>query len=135
MPKSKGTKLCERYLRANEFEVRIEREGWGNVAKYLKDVKFAEFPEGKELRLEFVESRDLDVLVFFTEWVLSKKSHDVFISLGSGKRGLLFSACSVDSVMIDDLDASKDAGKINVNVILRYVAVFVVDKERDKVLG
>jgi len=132
MPRSK---VCERYLKANEFEVRIEREGWENVAKYLKDVKFAEFPEGKELRLEFVESRDLDVLVFFTEWVMSKKSHDVFISLGSGRRGLLFSACSVDSVMIDDLNASKDAGEINVNVILRYVAVFVVDKERDKVLG
>jgi hypothetical protein len=123
------------HLRANEFKVEIDRDGWENVASFLKNVSFADFPDGNELRLDFVESRELDVLVFFTDWVVNKASCDVVVKLGSGKRGLLFSGCYVDSMIIDELDSSDGEKDINVSVILKYVAVFIIDKERSKVVG
>jgi hypothetical protein len=123
------------HLRANEFKVEIDRKGWEQVVGFLKNVSFADFPEGKELRLDFTESKDLDVLVFFTDWVVNKASCDVVVRLGSGKRGLLFSGCYVDSIIIDELDSSDGEKDINVSVILKYVAVFVIDKDCSKVVG
>jgi hypothetical protein len=123
------------HLRANEFKVEIDRKGWEEVVGFLRGISFADFPEGKELRLDFVESRDLEVLVFFTDWVVNKVSCDVVVRLGSGKRGLLFSGCYVDSVMIDEFDSLDGERDVRVSVILKYVAVFVIDKEKDKVIG
>jgi hypothetical protein len=47
----------------------------------------------------------------------------------------LFSGCYVDSIIIDELDSSDGEKDINVSVILKYVAVFVIDKDCSKVVG
>jgi len=79
------------YLMTDEFKVEVGKEGWERVAGYLMDVRFSDFWGGNGLLLTFWENKDLDVLTFFTDWIVKKEAHDVVVWMGSGKRGLLFS--------------------------------------------
>jgi hypothetical protein len=127
--------LVVNYLMDDEFRLEVEKEGWEKIARYLLNVDLPEFFGGNVLQLVFWESKDLDVLTFFTDWRVKKESHDVVIWLGSGKRGLLFSGCSVGNMYMDDLNVydKKDEnykGKVRVAVELNYVAVFIIDKTK-----
>ena len=123
------------YLMTDEFKVGVGKEGWERVAGYLMNVRFSDFLGGNGLLLTFWENKDLDVLTFFTDWIVKKEAHDVVVWMGSGKRGLLFSVCSVSGLYMDDLNVC-DGEKIDfrkevkVSVELSYVEVFVVDKAK-----
>jgi hypothetical protein len=139
--RKKGVKIGG-YLMSNEFKVEVQREGWERVANLLRGVDFGEFLSGSEIRLDFNETKDLDVLAFFVKWALSKETADVVIKLGSGKRELLFSSCWVDSVIMDgflSLKSNSNSGSdktgdnvknevVGVAMILRYTAAFVKEK-------
>ena len=123
------------YLMSDEFKVEVQRDGWDRVVGYLRGVNLPEFCEGNDLQFEFCESKELDVLAFFTDWAVSNGVHDVVIWFGSGKRGLLFTGCSVEWVYMDDLDGyeGEECGlrrEVKVRVGLRYVRVFIVDKKK-----
>jgi hypothetical protein len=123
------------YLMSDEFKVEVQRDGWDRVVGYLRGVNLSEFREGNDLQFEFCEGKELDVLAFFTDWVVSNGVHDVVIWLGNGRRGLLFTGCSVEWVCMDDLDGyeGEECGlkrEVKVRVGLRYVRVFIVDKRK-----
>jgi hypothetical protein len=123
------------YLICDEFKVEVKRDGWDRVVGYLRCVNLPEFLEGGELQLEFYESKDLDVLAFFTDWVVGNGVYDVVIWLGSGKRSLVFTGCSVGWVYMDDLSGYKGEEyglrrEVKVRVGLRYVRMFIVDREK-----
>jgi hypothetical protein len=123
------------YLMSNEFKVEVKRDGWNRVVGYLRCVNLPEFNEGNDLQFEFCESKDLDVLGFFTDWVVNNGVHDIVIWLGSGKRSLVFTGCSVEWMYMDDLSGyeGEECGlkrEVKVRVGLRYVRMFIVDKKR-----
>jgi hypothetical protein len=123
------------YLMSNEFKVEVKRGGWDRVVKYLRSVNLSEFYEGNDLQFEFCESKDLDVLAFFTNWLVNNGVYDVFIWLGNGKRGLLFTGCSVEWMYMDDLSGyeGEECGlrrEVKVRVGLRYVRMFIVDRKK-----
>jgi hypothetical protein len=140
MPRKKGKGngcRVSNYLMTDEFKVEVEKEGWERVAGYLMNVNFSDFSGGNGLQLTFWENKDLEVLTFFTDWIVKKKSHDVVVWMGSGKRGLLFSGCSVVGLYMDDFSVyDKERvdfrGEVKVSVELSYVGVFIVDKENAK---
>jgi hypothetical protein len=123
------------YLMTDDFKVEVGKDGWERVAGYLFNVSFSDFSGGNGLQLTFWENKDLDVLTFFTDWIVKKEAYDVVVWMGSGKRGLLFSGCSVSGLYMDDLNVC-DGEKIDfreevkVSVELSYVGVFVMDKEK-----
>jgi hypothetical protein len=122
-------------LMSDEFRVEVKKGGWEKVAMYLRDVGFSEFLAGGELQLTFCESKDLDVLTFFTDWIVKKEAYDVVIWLGSGKKGLLFSGCSVDGMYMSDMSMydKEECGlkrEVMLVVDLKYVAVFVIGKTK-----
>jgi len=130
------------YLMSNEFKVEVKREGWEMVANLLRGVEFSEFLSGGEVRLDFSETKDLDVSVFFVKWALSKELSDVVVKLGSGKRELIFRGCSVDSIFMDSLSNEwRDSGIVSesaeenwegevvgVAIILRFENMFIKEK-------
>lgn len=123
------------YLVTDEFKVEVGKEGWERVAGYLMNVGFSDFSGGNGLQLTFWENKDLDVLTFFTDWIVKKEAHDVVVWMGSGERGLLFSGCSVIGLYMDDLSVyDKERvdfrGEVKVSVELSYVGVFIVDREK-----
>jgi hypothetical protein len=123
------------YLMTDEFKVEVGKEGWEKVAGYLMNVNFSDFSGGNGLQLTFWENKDLEVLTFFTDWIVKKESCDVVVWMGSGKRGLLFSGCSVVGLYMDDFSVY-DKERVNfrsevrVSVELNYVGVFIMDKEK-----
>jgi hypothetical protein len=123
------------YLKAGEFSVKvIGKDGWEHVVDYLVGVGFSDLLDGGELRLEFMETEDLDVLEFFVGWFLSRKAYNVEVWLGSGKRGILFTECYVDSIEVDRLSKlfeNRDDG-VGVYVVLKYVVAFVIDRSKGK---
>lgn len=136
--KKKGIK-SKGYLMSNEFRVEVQREGWEKVSGLLRGVDFSEFLNGGDIRLDFNESRDLDVLAFFVQWALSKEASDVVVKLGSRRRELFFSGCVVDGVLMDGFSSSENSSNgrsekteetdvIGVAVILKYTAAFVKEK-------
>jgi hypothetical protein len=131
---SKGCQVVG-HLMDDEFNVVVEKEGWENIAGYLLCVCFPELTGGGSLQLTFKESKNLDVVTFFVDWVVKKEAHDVIIWLGSGKKGLLFSGCSVGEMYMDDLSKyeKEECGlrrEVRLAVELKYVAVFIVDKTK-----
>jgi hypothetical protein len=123
------------YLMTDEFKVEVGKEGWERVAGYLMNVSFSDFSGENGLQLTFWENKDLDVLTFFTDWIVKKEAHDVVVWMGSGKRELLFSGCSVIGLYMDDFSVyDKERvdfrGEVKVLVELSYVGVFIVDREK-----
>jgi hypothetical protein len=135
MPRGRKIVKSGGYLMSNEFKVEMKREGWDRVVKYLRCVNLPEFNEGNDLQFEFYESKDLDVLAFFTDWIVNNGVYDVVIWLGSGKRSLVFTGCSVEWMYMDDLSGyeGEEYGlrrEVKVRVGLRYVRVFIEDKKK-----
>jgi len=118
------------YLMTHEFKVEVGKEGWENIDQYLINVSFSEFLEGNDLQLTFLESKDLDVFTFFIDWIAKEKSYDVVVWLGSGRRGLLFTGCSVKGMHIDDFTVYDEERIQKISVELSYVRIFVIDKEK-----
>ena len=135
------------YLLSNEFKVEVKRDGWDKIAHLLRHVSSLELLGGCEVRLDFSEDKDLSVLRFFVDWVISKDVDDMVIWLGGGKRGLFFSGCWVDDIIVDslgdlcygcdreELEVYKESRIVGVSAVLKYVAVFVIDKEKGKCTG
>ena len=132
------------YLMSNEFKVEVKRDGWDKIAHLLRHVGSLELLGEKEVRLRFSEDEDLNMLKFLVDWVVSKEVNDMVIWLGSGKRGLFFSGCWVDDIIVDslgdlcygcdreELEAFRESRVVGVSAVLKYVAVFVIDKEKGK---
>jgi hypothetical protein len=124
-----------RCLMAGEFEVELRRDGWDKVVHLLRRVGSVELLGSNEIRLDFCEDKDLSVLKFFVDWVISKEVNDMVIWLGSGRRGLFFSGCWVGDIFVDSLgDLCCECGRgrskiVEVGVVLKYVAVFVIEKK------
>jgi hypothetical protein len=135
------------YLMSNEFKVELKRNGWDKVAHLLKHVSSLELLGENEVRLDFREDKDLCVLKFLVDWVISKDVNDMVIWLGNGKRGLFFSGCWVDDIIVDslgglyygcgeeELEAYRENRVVGVSAVLKYVAVFVIDREKGKCIG
>jgi hypothetical protein len=146
MGRRKKVKSSE-YLMSNEFKVELKRDGWDKVAHLLRYVSSLELLGQNEIRLDFSEDKDLSVLKFLVDWVISKDVNDMVIWLGSGKRGLFFSGCWVDDIIVDslgemcygcdreELEAYRESRVVGVSAVLKYVAVFVIDKEKGKCTG
>ncbi len=124
------------YLMSDEFKVEVKREGWDSVVNLLRGVEFSEFLSGGEVRLDFSETKDLDVSAFFVRWALSEEPSDVVVKLGSGRRELIFSSCYVDDVFMDslsneseDIEENRKGDVVGVAVILTFENVFI--KERN----
>jgi hypothetical protein len=135
------------YLLSNEFKVEVKRDGWGKVAGLVKHVSFGELLSENEVRLDFSEDKDLSVLNFLINWVISRDVNDMVIWLGNGKRGLFFSGCWVDDIIVDslgdlyyerieeELEAYRERRVVGVSAVLKCVAVLMIDKEKGKCTG
>jgi hypothetical protein len=134
-----------KYLMSDEFKVKVKRDGWDKIVHLLRHVSSLELLGKYEVRLDFSEDKDLSVLEFFINWVISRDVNDMVIWLGNGKRGLFFSGCWVDDILVDglgnlcygcgeeELEVYKESRVVGVSAVLKYVAVLMIDEEKGNV--